>query len=226
MNKFLFYAGALIVVFLPVPVAILTGSAANGGLCFLSGTLSVFFSRLDSLEEFSLGPLKAKLRRAIDEANATVEQLRDLGCQLSDAILSQLVSSEMLGVHDSKDKHVLKGRIISCLTDLGVSSTQKEQAQRGWKRGISVLYVRRIESSIFDDGVINENKKDGELEALDEIHSHSNMFLWDVPNSDIIRAILVKHSVSKPLLNKLLDDYQRFLETSEVQSIDRLMGTE
>jgi hypothetical protein len=222
INKILFRLGAFIVVFLPVPLTVFSGSATVGAFCFISGTLAVLFSKLDVLDEFSLGPLKAKLRIAIDEANATVDQLRSLGCELSDAILSQLVSSEMQGMFDSKAKYALRDRIVACLRTIGANEQQRLEAQHGWRKGISMLYLQRIDQSIMGNGVDLPSKS--ELAASDEISSVANRPLWDVPSPERIRSILERHSVSKATVDNWLNEYERFLQTSEILDIDNFLS--
>lgn len=96
MKKILFWVGVMIAVVAPVPLAVFTDSAKFAVICFVSGTLAVLFSKLELLEELSVGPLKAKLRMAISEASATIEQLRTLGAEMSDVSLSLLMATEFM----------------------------------------------------------------------------------------------------------------------------------
>ncbi|WP_295487718.1 hypothetical protein [uncultured Pseudomonas sp.] len=107
MKSVLFWLGIAIAVLTPVPLALYLNKSDVSILCFVSGTLAVLFSKLEALEELSVGPLKAKLRAAITEANATVDQLRKLGTELSSATLSILIATEFMNGMSVKEKFSL-----------------------------------------------------------------------------------------------------------------------
>lgn len=219
MKNFLFWMGVLIAVFVPVPLAIWLDSARFGVLCFVSGSLSVLFSRIDVLEELSVGPLKAKLREAISEAHATVEQLRTLGADLSGVTLSLLIATEFMGGMDVKAKFELHRKIIECLTDLGASQEQIQGAQNNWVKGVSIMYYRLIRKAIEDRASfshINLDAEDNEMAASNDIHAKANIDLWNVPTPVEMRDILQKHSITKPEVLAWIADYESFLKTLSI----------
>jgi len=219
MKKFLFWVGVLIAVFAPVPLAVWLDSAKFAVVCFVSGTLAVLFSKVDTLEELSVGLLKAKLREAISEAHATVEQLRTLGVELSDMTLSLLIATEFMGGMDVKAKFELHRKIIECLTALGASKDQIQGAQGNWVKGVSIMYYRLIRQGIegrISFAQANFDAEDDEMAASNEIYAKANIDAWDVPPPADMREILNKHSISKPEVFAWIDDYEAFLKTLSI----------
>lgn len=229
MKKFLFWVGVLIAVFAPVPLAVWLDSAKFGVLCFVSGTLSVLFSKIDLLEELSVGPLKAKLRAAINEANATVEQLRTLGTELSDATLSLLIATEFMDGMNVKSKFELHQKIIDCLLALGASKEQVKTAQMNWLKGVSWMYLRVIRQRIEGRESftrINLDANSAELAASKEIFELSNFDTWHVPTSAEMRAVLDKHGIVNEAANEWIKDFEVFVETSSIPRIDLFLGAQ
>ncbi|MGV8865225.1 MAG: hypothetical protein ACOH2T_29315 [Pseudomonas sp.] len=229
MKMFLFWSGVLIAVFAPVPLAIWLGSAKFGVLCFVSGTLAVLFSKIETLEELSVGPLKAKLRKAIDEANATVEQLRTLGSELSDATLSLLMATEFMNGMDVKAKFALHRKIIECLTNLGASDEQIQNAQGNWLKGVSVMYLRLIRQHVEGRESFTQRNLDvgaDELAASSEIFAMSNFDIWHVPTPSEMRETLRKHSISNVVASEWISDYETFLKTSTIPRVDLFLSSQ
>jgi hypothetical protein len=229
MRKFLFWVGVLIAVFAPVPLAIWLDSAKFGVLCFVSGTLSVLFSKIEALEELSIGPLKAKLRAAINEANATVEQLRTLGAELSDATLSLLIATEFMDGMNVKSKFELHRKIIDCLVALGASEKQLQVAQVNWLKGVSVMYLRvirqRIEGRVSFSRT-NLDASDTDLAASKEIFELSNFDAWYVPSASEMRAVLIKHGIVNKDASDWIDDYEAFVKTSSIPRLDLFLSAQ
>lgn len=229
MKKILFFVGVLIAVFAPVPLAIWLDSAKFGVLCFVSGTLSVLFSRIDLLEELSVGPLKAKLKQAISEAHATVEQLRTLGAGLSDATLSLLIATEFMDGMNVKSKFELHRKIIDCLVALGASKEQIHASQVNWLKGVSVMYLRVIRQQIEGRESFSRANFDASAEALaasKEIFELSNFEVWYVPSPEEMRAVLERHGLINKDANGWIDDYDVFLKTSSIPRLDSFLSAQ
>lgn len=62
---------------------VIAGKNEGAWLLVLAGIAGALLTRLDDIEIFSIGPLKAQLTRAIIESNATVDQLRNLGLTIA-----------------------------------------------------------------------------------------------------------------------------------------------
>lgn len=226
MKAFLFGVGVVIAVLVPVPLALITKSPSYGVLCFVSGTLAVLFSRLDVLEEVSVGPLKAKLRLAISEANATIEQLRSLGGDLSDATLSLLMATEFMDGMGIAKKFELHQRIVNCLRSLGASAEQVKSAQANWFKGVSIMYLRVIRLHIEERqsfSRVNLDVQPNDQQASNSIHALMNFENWYVPTPAEMRRILHENNVNKPVVNQWIDDYETFLRDSIIPRQDEFL---
>lgn len=229
MKKILFWFGVLIAVVAPVPLAVFTDSAKFAVICFVSGTLAVLFSKLELLEELSVGPLKAKLRMAISEASATIEQLRTLGAEMSDVSLSLLMATEFMNGMEVKSKFELHRKIISCLSSLGASTQQIQMAQVNWMKGVSVMYLRLIRQHIEGRESFtraNFDAEENEIAASNEIYALSNFAEWYTPSPEEMRDVLKKHAVSKPVVTEWIGDYERFVQTSTIPRLDIFLASQ
>jgi membrane-bound ClpP family serine protease len=75
LSSFSLFAGILMVV-IGVPALVIVDKNTSAFAILIAGIVAVLVGRLNLVEELSLGPLKARLRASIDEANATLRQLR------------------------------------------------------------------------------------------------------------------------------------------------------
>lgn len=222
MKAALFWVGVLLAVLVPVPLAIYFNSSEIPIICFSSGFLAVLFSKIEMLDELTVGPLKAKLRATINEAAATVDQLRALGAQLSEISLTMMISTEMVSDIGLKQKIDLHDKIIKHLADLGVSQEQLNEARVDWKRVVSFLYVRLMRSIVegresFDQP--NQSASASEKNASAELLSVANVRSSSAVDPNTIREILTKNDIQKPELDQWLNDYEVFFRTLTIPRV-------
>lgn len=223
VNRVLFYVGIVLAVLAPLPLAIISDSNAYEITSFVSGILAIIISRIETLEELTIGPLSAKLRAAVSEANATVDQVRSLAADLSDVTLTLLVSTEFMGGMQPREKFKLHEKIVAALLALGASAEQIEGAQKNWVKGVSLLYFRLIRKLVekrTNFSQINPNIELNDAAASRQMYEESNVDSWDVVSPSSMRSILRAHGVEDPIVNQWVDDYDNFLKTGVIPRLD------
>lgn len=226
MKTALFWIGVVLTVVVPAPLAIYLGSADISGIFFASGFVAVLFSKIELLEELSVGPLKAKLRATLNEAAATVEQLRSIGVELSSAVLSMMIGSEVASDVGLKAKIDLHKRIVKCLSELGVSQEQQEAAQSDWRIGISWLYIRLMRSivegrELFDRP--NRNASEAQQAASAELLDMAPLGSTQMPPPVKVREVFARHSIKNAELNLWVDDYEKFYNTLTIPRVEEFL---
>ena len=81
------------------------------------------------LESLGFGPITARMNTAIDKANATVDQLRDLAAVLAQPVLGSLEARGRLGGEGDRASNLAaRDKVIESLKRLGLSAEQIQQA--------------------------------------------------------------------------------------------------
>ena len=87
VKKFVFWFAAAVAFFGPT-AGILLGNGQAGWASLVSALVLMMATRFETIEEFSFGPLKAKLRQKIEEIESFLVPLRTLALSMSEMILT------------------------------------------------------------------------------------------------------------------------------------------
>jgi hypothetical protein len=223
--KALFGIGLLYSVVVPFIVLYITQNESYVWMSLLVGVFITITSRFNELVEFSLGPLKAKMKEKIAQTEATLEQLRKVGVSTSGAILTSIMAENFSGGTTFRRRKELHDKIIKMLGGIGANEKEIQEAESDWIKGISVIYYREITWRVKLQKNINtinsaapeENKAAGN--ELDLLLDFKN---WLVPSPDKITEILSKNSIDIEKVNILLKDYEWFLNKNEIRNVDIL----
>ena len=126
---------ALLVLYITVSpvVAIIYRNVPAAVVLVTAGTVAVFLTRLDRLTELSVYGLRVRLQKALDEANATIAQLRALGKSLARPILNELAMSDVpLAGRPFEDQYADKKAIMDSLSTLGLSRREIKEVSELW----------------------------------------------------------------------------------------------
>lgn len=222
MRTVLFWFGAVFTIIAPIIIGVWFKDPSTSWVSALCGAFVTFVSRLDDIAELSLGPVKAKMREAIQEANATVEQLRALAESISGTSLTAL----MAGNFGFRDGLSLEGRLelhdnlVQSLRKIGLPDQRISELDRKWKQGIGVIYHRAI-APLIDErpepNRINPNATPKQLEdraGWDELLEFNQ---WKVSSPTNMRNYLKSREIENPEIDAWVNDYQHYLETGEIR---------
>lgn len=182
----------------------------NGGAAILAaaGAAALLLTRLHDITKFTLFGLKAELREAIGDAQATTEQLRKLAVSLAEPSLDYMA---MHGVALKElsfgTQYANKQKIITALRELKVHDEKIREISSLW---IEVT-LRKLSNVIVQ-----------KLMAIDQTAANgfAQKIRLDDGNAatpDAIRAYFQKSNITDPEILELLDDYTHLAQTGEVK---------
>lgn len=219
--KVLFWLGILFTLFAPVIIGIGFDDQSTSWVAALCGAFVTFIAKIGDLAELSLGPVKAKMKEKIEEASATIDQLREVATTNSEATLTDLIAGSFMGSMSLKKRLELHDSIIEALKGIGASESQILTAENDWKKGINIIYQRAIRQAVEereDPSVINTKATEEQKKACSEIQELQNFDKWETPSPSQIRTILKKYKIESNSVDKWVCDYEHFLDNNEIKN--------
>lgn len=217
---FIFWIGTLFILIVPVYIGIVYHDYKTGLIALVGGAFLIFISRLDVIAELSLGPVKAKMKKKIDEATATIQQLQEIATMTSEATLTDLMAGSFMGSMSLAKRLEVHDKVISSLKKIGASPEQIASAEKDWRKGISVIYLRAIKYVLeqrTEKNRINTKLGEERKQASQEIEKLNDFTIWKSAMPEQIRDILKRRSIDDPAVNDWVDDYECFLEKNEIR---------
>lgn len=216
------YLLAFYTLVLPASAELFLKNSTLAWILLLSAPVALVIVQFDRVTDFSLGPLKAKMRETIQDAVATLDQLRKVASSIANSNISQLAYSEFSSGMPLKEKIKTQKELIEHLKAAGLSDEDISLANQGWKRGISHIYHLKIAPYIDDrqdPHQINSKASLRRLAARKEFDSiGGNLDATRSPSE--MRAFVDKHAVSSEKVEAWISDYEHFLDTGEIRRVD------
>ena len=193
-----------------------TQSTQMAWLTLIAAVAFLCLTRLDDLTELAFGPLRAKLRKTITEAEATLKQLRSVAAAATKAALANSMSANFMAGLTLKSRLQLRDELMRALDEIGATPAQKRETERAWRSGMGVIYFRVISSALRDEGdlgtCVYERLKP--LLVMDE---------WRAPTpKQIKKAFSPCGYEPSEKVAMLLEDYQHYLSDNEIRRLDLL----
>ena len=226
MRTMIFWVGLLFTLIAPVFIGIYYENESTSWVAALCGAFITFMAKIDDLAELSLGPVKARMKEKIEEANATIEQLRDIAASTTGATLTDMMAgrfmggmsfSKMLNIHDS---------LTESLHSIGIPPEKISEIENDWRKGISIIYYNAIQGAVErreKKGQINPNATDEEKATIGELKELLEFETWTVPAPGIIRKVLIRHNIENDIASLWIEDYEHFLNNNEIRRRDEFV---
>lgn len=186
------------------------GKPAEMGLAIIAGSIAGAFLNLDKFERFSGAGFEAELKKAVEEAYATIGNLKQVTKPIMMVTISNLTHANRLGGLDFKTKYeYIKGlEGISKSLELKdkdlVDTYDKFYRYHTWD-----LYRE------FIDNLSRETSKMNVIKELSELKDYSND---NFPNEEFIKKILETNGIEMSSeLNMRFDKYILFLKRREIR---------
>lgn len=209
----LFWFGVVFTIVAPVLLGVL-GYEGVAWIALVAGAFVTLVSKLRDIAEITLGPVKAKMRETIAEAHVTIEQLRSVALASAKSITTSLISESFMGQHPFLERLRLKEGVLENLEMLGATENELRDAEDKWRRGITIIYERKIRRSF--DGEPPEIH--GPIyEGLNKLMDLSQ---WHVAAPAEYRVLLDRHGVLNEERKGWIDDYEHFLNTGEIRRLE------
>ena len=198
----------------------LLGKSTEMGLIIVAGAIGLAFLNIDKIEMFKGGGFEAKMKQAVKDANATIEQLRNVATTSARATLTSLMAANFMSGTTLKNRLELHDQLISNLADIGASKRQIEEADEMWKKGIGVIYHRGINNKL--EGRKHPRKLNMEaggkvLAASRELEDLLKFDEWKAPSSGEIEKFIESKGLMNQELKDLIDDYRCFESTGIIK---------
>jgi hypothetical protein len=209
----LFWIGIAFTALVPITIGLTGGSASTTWVAALCGAFITFMAKLKDLTELSLGPVRAKMRETIAEANATVEQLREVATTLVSAMLTDMMAGNFMSGMTLGVRLELRDQVMSSLRRIGVSEDQLSRAEAEWRKGIGVTYHRIVAKAI--QRAAGDGKHDPALAT--EFQELLDFPTWSAPRPVEMESFARKRGVLTEDVQGWIADYRHFLDTNEIR---------
>lgn len=193
------------------------GKPTEMGLIILAGSLSIAFLNIHHIQRFKGAGFEAEMRQVVQEAHATVEQLRILAASSAESTLTTLMAGNFFDGTTLDARLELHDRLIQSLSEIGFSKSQIDIVDRKWRAGVGVIYHRGIRNCLegrSHSNIINISAGQEICEASSQFQDLLHFESWSAPSSNEMREFIDERGLITPALSELLDDYSYFEETA------------
>ena len=199
------------------------GKPTEMGLIIAACYISIAFLNLDRIQKFKGAGFEAEMKQAVEEAHATVEQLRTLAATSTESTLSTLMSGNFFDGTTLDHRLAMHDKLVECLQHLGVSQKQIGKARHMWNKGVGVIYHRGIRNALADrkeKNIVNPDATPERTAAAKEFQELLNFKRWDAPSSQEMRAFIQAKGLLTEEISELLSDYAYFEQTGDIKRRD------
>jgi len=175
---------------------------------------------LAGLELYQARQKNIDASKALNIANATVEQVRSIACITAKAILTNSMAANFMGGTTLKTGLDQNERIINTLIEIGASEEKIKDAKKMWSKGIGVIYHRGIHNALegrTDPHMLNMKASPELRAASKEFDEMLNFSEWEVPSPDKMESFIEGKGFMNDTVRELISDYRHFLETGNIR---------
>ena len=141
--KVLFWVAAM-TAFIGPTLGIFLGYNQAGWASLVSSLVLMFATRFETIEELSFGPLKAKLRKKIEEVDNFIEPLNKLALTLSEVTLTQMMGEGRWGGIGLKEKFKAREKIDALLDNLNIEDDERSKIYDKWNAYLESDHANKI----------------------------------------------------------------------------------
>jgi hypothetical protein len=197
---------SLFFIMLPIIVFGILDQSANMAIGLTAGLACALFINMDKFKSFRIGEMEAELRDAIEEANATITQLKDIAEPLMDYTLANITKGDRIMGVDAKDKETFYNKIKKNYQDFDIKSDYSKELLELTKNKVHESFFWEI--SIYSEEKVGwSNHKEVRIEFEKFFERNST-----IPISEI-RGVFERHPecYNEKVENKILE-YERFVK--------------
>lgn len=189
-----------------VPVTLLCfwGKATGIWSIIVAGAVVLTFANIDKIQRFKIAGIEAEMKKAVREANATIEQLRNIATTSARTAITSLMAGNFIDGITMKNRLELHDQLISNLEKIGVSKQQIGETDELWKRGVGVIYYRGIRDRL-------DHSASQEFQCLLKFDE------WKAPSSGEIEKFIESKGLMNQALKDLIDEYKYFESTGTIR---------
>lgn len=204
MGPYLNLIVGFLIIIVPVTLFGFWGKKTGMWLIVVAGATVLTFANIDKIQRFKIAGIEAEMKKVVHEANATIEQLRNVATTSARATITSLMADNFIDAIALKDRLELHDQLISNLEKIGVSKQQIEEADEMWKRGVGVIYHRGIRAKL-------------DRSASQEFQGLLKFDEWKAPSSGEIEKFIESKGLMNQELKDLIDEYKYFESTGTIR---------
>lgn len=189
------------------------GKPTEMGIIVVAGAIGLAFLNIDKIQRFKGAGFEAEMKRAVEEANATIEQLREVATTSAEAILTDLMAGNFMDGTTLEKRLELHDQLIKNLEAIGASDKQVRKADEMWRRGMGIIFFRGIRVALEGREKPNQINSNAEKHVLDASRDFQDLLKfeeWKAPPSAELRKFCDERNVMNPKVDELLQDYSEF----------------
>lgn len=214
IEKYFFYLWAVVAFGFGVFFIFQNREWAMAGL-FPVMLIFLFFANLDKISEIEWLGGKAKTREVVNEARATIDQIRKLAVVFAENIITGVVTSGRWGGSGAETHERVRKDIIAILRELGVDEIGIKNAQATFVKYIAFDHVHHI----LDHAPPTPEKSEF-IDRWNDLMQRSS-FGSEMPPPDEIERFFIDCGNLDEKTKESINDYRYFLEHHEFRNLER-----
>lgn len=217
---FLFWTGVIFTLIVPILIGLVFKNTSTMWVAAVCGVFITVVARFEDITEVKLGPLQAKMRETIKEANATIEELRRVASISAKAIFTDLMAGGFMGGMKLKTRLDLHDQIISALKEIGASDNAIKDAESMWSKGIGIIYHRAIKDALdrhIKSLQVNPKAPQDIQKAGDQLQKMLQFEEWRAPTPDEMESFIESKGIMTEEILEWISDYRHYIKTGEIK---------
>lgn len=201
----------------------LKGTATEMGIIVVAGAICLAFLHIDKIQKFKGAGFEAEMKQAVAEANATIQQLREVATTSAEAVLTYLMAGNFMDGTTLGKRLDLHDQLIVNLENIEASPEQIHKADIMWRNGIGVIFHRGIRAALEgreNPHQINAKAEKHVLDASNEFQNLLDFPNWMAPSPKEIEEFANDKGVMNPMVEELLKDYSEFMQSGTFRRRD------
>jgi hypothetical protein len=163
------------------------------------------------------------MREKIEEATATLNQLRAVATSMATATLTDLISGEFQVGMSLAKRLELHDTLMEQLQALGVSDEQRERVAEYWRKGICLIYGRIIDRLAGKKAETRLGRGEEYNKLVPELNALFDFRRWEPASPARVKDVYEKHGLLSPEISEWLGHYQHYLDTAEIRRRDQFV---
>lgn len=186
-----------------------TGKPAEMGIAVVACAIGMAFGNIDKLAKFKGAGFEAEMRKATDDAYATITSLKELAVQSAKSLLLVIAAEGRYGggLYQT-DKLKLKEDIISHLEKMTIDKDSIREVAHGFNRYL--LY------DLANDTINTINSKTKSIYA-GILKDKSDFKTLTYPTPNELKEFILKNNIQDNDIDERIDDFEYFYKNNSLR---------
>lgn len=204
-------------------VATNTIKTEQGWLVLAAAGVLALASQIDRLTELSGLGVSAKLREKIAEADATIQDAREIFATLSRAILTDLIAGDFMSGMGTQRRLDLHDEVMRELRDAKLTRSQLERAEAGWKGGMEMMFNRLFRRLLDERLAASAMPKEDQGKVSAEFRKLLDFDQWMAGSPTDYRQLFERAGLLDAEVLGWVSDFQHYRDTAELRRRDAFL---